>query len=68
MKTYCYVRNSQNDMPVEEQQIESCRSLAELMGYQTMESGDRSQQEKFLERVNMMPNAVLQEAVITFGD
>lgn len=66
MKTFYYLRIAQDDASAEEKQIESCRTLAESLGYQLIENDGRSQQEKFLERVAIMPKAVLHEAVVTF--
>lgn len=66
MKTFCYVRCAHEKDQEEQTQIESCRALAEALGYRLIENDGRSQQERFLERVSIMPNAVLHGAVVAF--
>lgn len=68
MKAFYYVRNAQDDVSKEEKQIETCRSLTESLGYRLIECDGRSQQEKFLERVSVMPNAVLHGSVVAFRE
>lgn len=66
MKSFFYMRCTHENAQEEQTQIENCRALTEVLGYRLIENDGRSQQENFLERVSMMPNAALRGAVVTF--
>lgn len=68
VKTICYARCAHEKDQEEQTQAETCRALTEALGYRLIENDGRSQQEKFLERVSIVPTAVLHGAVVAFRE
>lgn len=68
VKTFCYVRCAHAKDQEEQTQKETCRALTEAMGYRLIENDGRSQQEKFFERLSIVPTAVFHGAVVAFRE